>query len=793
MHRRLAAELDFDTLMALVAAHAQTRMGRDLILGRDPLPAAAESSRLARLTAQVGALHDELGRLDLGGLDGACQWLRPGSPPPSEPAHLLDLLALARSVAEVRRQLAAAPAELDLLQQARDELPDTSALVAQVAPRLGREGQVPDEASPELQRLRRLVVRTRQQLLSELDTISRSHPGVVGDSPATVRRGRYCLPVRSALRGQMEGLLLDSSGTGATAYLEPYAVVELNNELVDAEARQEEEVRRVLAEIAAAFGAAHDELAAALEVLADLDAAQARVAFGRTVAGRLVVPGERDELVLIGARHPLLDERLHRLRVELHGDHERRDPTRRVVPLDFRLPEGVRTVVVSGPNAGGKTVVLKTVGLMVLMAAHGVPLPADEGTAIPRFDHIWCHVGDEQDVAADLSTFSAAMAATADLLAHAGAGSLVLYDELGAGTDPLEGAALGCALLEELTRRGCTTVASTHLAAIAMSAAASEAMDNAAMEYDEDHERPTFSLRMGRPGRSRGLEIAHAMRVPPSVLERARTLLSGQHLELDRWLRRLEQVEAELVEERTELVRQHRAARELEQRLETEIERLQSEQRKLPDLLAAERERLRRRAKERLDAAIEALEEATRERQPLGRRLRRRLRDEALDLPVGEPARPGPDPARLMPGTRVTVAGMAGEVQEVRGSHLLVSVAGKRVWIAAQELEIAAEPAPSSLARTVAVTAGDAPANELLLIGMDSESAREELERFLDHALTCGRSTVRVVHGHGTGALRRMVQETCRAHPAVRSFRHPPQHLGGTGATEVELEVDGGV
>ncbi len=237
----------------------------------------------------------------------------------------------------------------------------------------------------------------------------------------------------------------------------------------------------------------------------------------------------------------------------MFGENERRDPGHRVVPLDFQLPEGVRTLVVSGPNAGGKTVVLKTIGLMALMCRHGIPLPADVGTTVPEFSGLWCHIGDEQDVAADLSTFSGSMAATARLLEEADGGTLVLFDELGAGTDPLEGAAIGCALLEELSKRGAVTVVTTHLASIALAASAADGMENAAVEYDEKRQRPTYALVVGRPGRSRALEIAERMGVSEAVLERARELLGGDHLELDRWLRRLEALEGQLEAERSEV------------------------------------------------------------------------------------------------------------------------------------------------------------------------------------------------------------------------------------------------
>jgi DNA mismatch repair protein MutS2 len=459
-----------------------------------------------------------------------------------------------------------------------------------------------------------------------------------------------------------------------------------------------------------------------------------------------------------------------------------------VVPLDFRLPEGVRTLVISGPNAGGKTVALKTLGLMVLMCARGIPLPVEEGTVIPRFKRIWCHIGDEQDVAADLSTFSGAMAATARMLGTADAGTLVLFDELGAGTDPLEGAALGCALLEELTRRSTFTVASTHLAAIALAASSADGMDNAAMEYDEETERPTYRLSMGRPGRSRGLEIAHRMGVEGPVLERARELLGGNHLEIDRWLRRLEALEQELENEREAARRSQGEAERLRREAAREVERLQAERQKLPEELAATRDDLRRRAKKKLDQAISELQEAIREHRALGRRRLQKLREEALRLddPGGD-TKPSP-PRDLPAGARVRMAlGGEGELREVRGSRAQVAIGGKRLWVPTADLEVVDGPAPPKRAEVRVEAADDGP-RELNLIGLDSERAREELERHLDQAFTSGARMIRVVHGHGAGILRRMVAEVCRSHPAVRSFRHPPQGFGGTGATEIELE-----
>ncbi len=779
--------------MKLVAAHARTRMGRFLLGNSGRFPGVAEALRRAVFNSALLELIAVDGPLPLDGVDEAAAWLEPEAPTPTEPKEFLALLSLAKRVAAVRRRLGDVADELAVLRGVAEELPDTTALVAVVSPLLGRDGRIPDDASPELARLRRATGRRRQDLLQVLAGVRRAHGDAVADAPPTVRRDRYCLPVRSGGRSEVPGLLLDTSSTGATVFIEPFEAVELNNALAETAAKERHEVQRILRVIGDAFAGAAGELAAAVATLGRLDAAQAAVLFGKAAGGRIVFPEGEADLRLEGARHPLLDGRLRDLRIEVLGDPERSRTQRPVVPLDFALPAGVRTLVISGPNAGGKTVVLKTLGLMVLMCYHGIPLPVDAGTTIPEIDDLWCHVGDEQDVTADLSTFSGAMAATARLLGDAAERTLVLYDELGAGTDPLEGAALGCALLEALTARGSLTVATTHLASIAMVASSADGFENAAMEYDEANERPTYHLAVGRPGRSRALEIASRMGISGGVLARAKELLGGEHLELDRWLRRLETLEQELIEERTDL-----AVREVEiERLRldagAELARLEKERAQVPVELSAERERLRLRAKQQLDRATAKLEKATKELKPLGRRSIQKLRDEALDLGAQPRPEAPPEPDGPQIGARVRLVGLGGEgeIQAVRGSRVSVVIGNKRVWVPTSDVEVLRQSTKAPSKRIVHVEVSEEAPQELMLIGLDSERAREDLERALDQAFSAGKRAIRIVHGHGTGTLRRMVADVCREHPAVKSFKHPPGNRGGTGATEVELEESG--
>jgi DNA mismatch repair protein MutS2 len=316
-------------------------------------------------------------------------------------------------------------------------------------------------------------------------------------------------------------------------------------------------------------------------------------------------------------------------------------------------------------------------------------------------------------------------------------------------------------------------------------------MENAAMDYDEASQGPTYTLSVGRPGRSRALEIAGRVGVPETVLERARELLGGDHLELDRWLRRLEALEQELEAERREL-RMHRAETDgVMYKAKREFERLAEERQQIPAQLASEREVLRRRAKEKLDKAIARLHTAIEEHEALGRRKLQRLREEAMNLELPAGAAPGSPDEALQAGDRVrTALGGTGTLREVRGSQALVEVWGKKLWVALAELERVG-PAPAAKPAPIRVETAESVARELNLIGQTSERAREELERFLDQALNAGAAAVRVVHGHGTGTLRRMVADVCRSHPAVRGYRHPPQHLGGSGATEIEIETGG--
>jgi DNA mismatch repair protein MutS2 len=776
------ASLEFDQVLKLVATFARSERGRQAVTATLPRFSPGEGSPAFHLTHELQALLSTHGTLSFTGLDAAAL-IEGGFASPADGADLARLVALVRRIVEVRAALAAAAPGPEL-RRVLHALPQLDALLAFCELRLGPAGEILDSASPALAQARAARERHRGAIVSAMEQLRRQHRGL--SAPFTLRRERYCIPVPAHDRATVPGLVLDVSSSGATVFLEPFAVVELNNALAEATALARSEEERVLAELGSAFHRHREELLGAAAALAELDACQARVLFGQACGATLLEPGAGSSLRLVGARHPLLDPGFASLRAQALGEA---GSTRPVVPLDLSFPEGAKLVLLSGPNAGGKTVALKTIGLVTLMAQAGIPALADEGSSLPPFSRLWCHLGDEQNLFSDLSTFTGAMRATASLLAEADTDTLVLYDELGSGTDPEEGAALAAALVEELARRGCWTVATAHLITVAAHLESVPGAVNAAMGYDEATGRPTFRLHLGVPGRSRGLAIASSCGVPPGLLARARELLSRAFLAIDGYLGALQEERERLESQRDALAARQREAEEARREAEGERERLAREQEKVRLRLAEERDALRRRAKEQLAAALAELEQARARGEFPGKKRLAAVRRTALQLADEESVPSASQPFGVGATVRVRGTKAAGQVSRVVGDRVEVQVGDKRLWVEQSACEPIAPP-PARTQGEVEISAGEAsPPAELKLIGMTQEEAREELERFLDRAMLSGIARVRVVHGHGTGALRKVVREVLAGHPSVANFAHPPQYRGGTGVTEADLET----
>lgn len=515
-----ATALELPAFLALVAALAATDAGRERIARLAPT---ADAGRLERrrdryreaeallaegpLVPSVEASLIELGEL----LDGAGRAVTG--------AHLLGLAEALGVTGRARsriREMAAEGAELGRRSAA---LGDGEALRRRITKTLDRRGEVRDDATPELARLRRRVRQVRDRLYQDLQQLIARHRENLSEETIPLKDGRLVLLLQAGSRGRLQGLLHGRSGSGQSFYFEPFEVVEANNNLQEALEEETAERHRVLAELVAAAQASADLVAGHLDFLAELDLLQAAGRFAAASGARLAEIGGRHDFVLRGARHPLLDPALAALRETTLGTPGHTGP---VVPLDLDLGEDSRVLVLTGPNAGGKTVVLKTVGLLSLVSQCGLPVPADPGTRLPRFDAVTGVVGDEQDLLADRSTFSGRLLRWREAWRRASPDALVLLDELGSGTDPEEGAALAIALLEGLLEKRPLALLTTHLSKLAAAALERSDARCAAMEFESESGRPTFHLRPGTPGGSEALALAARLGLPRRWVRRPR-------------------------------------------------------------------------------------------------------------------------------------------------------------------------------------------------------------------------------------------------------------------------------
>ncbi len=566
--------------------------------------------------------------------------LATGRPPVTgaDLVRLADFLRAAREAAE-RVEEAEDPGYPALEQWLRD-LPDLSGLEARIGKILDRRGDVKDDASPELVTLRRRIRSVRSTLYDELSSYVEEHRDTLAEDTIPLRDGRLVLMLPSGSKGRLSGLTHGRSGSGKSFYFEPLEVVEANNTLQQAVDDEEAERQRLLNELLEAARGALPALEDMAERMAELDLLQAAVRFASTADARLPDLAPRHELELVGARHPLIDPRLAELRRQALGQPGHREP---IVPLDLTLSPGKRALVITGPNAGGKTVALKTTGLLAAAAQCGLPVPVESGSRLPVVEALVATIGDEQDLLTDRSTFSGRLLRLKEAWEAAGPDSLLLLDELGSGTDPEEGSALSVALLEALMERDSLAVITTHLTQVAASALETDGAGCAAMEFDADTGEPTFRLLPGPPGGSEALSLARRLGLPKAWLDRAETLLGSEHRELRRLLTEVEQVRRELGEVKARAEREAADAETLRRRLAEEEKALVEERRAVGRRLKAELDEFRRETRDHLRdevAKIRQRFEQEGRRKNLAAEATREIFRQAPELGEPEPAEP---------------------------------------------------------------------------------------------------------------------------------------------------------
>jgi DNA mismatch repair protein MutS2 len=687
------------------------------------------------------------------------------------------------------------------LRRSRDEAPELAALGEPLCafPHLERaldetfedDGGIKDRASPELRRIRREREGRRERLRNRMERMAASLTREEGATLVTLREGRFVLAVPGDQRRRVEGLVQDRSATGGTFYIEPLETVEDNNALREMDAEEAAEIQRILAALTDRFREVREDLAGTWEHLGILDGLRARALLGLRWQGEPAVldDSETARVHLRGARHPLL--------LEARGvARDAASARTQVVPLDLDLDGETRLLLITGPNMGGKTVSLKTLGLLSVLAQCGCLVPADPGCVLPWVEGWVVSLGDEQSLDQDLSTFAAHLRRWAEALDRAGTRSLVLLDELGSGTDPTEGAALAQSVLERLVEAGAIGLVTTHLGSLKGFAAEAEGMQNASMVFDGGTRRATFRMAVGIPGESHAMDMARSLGFPEERVARAEALLPEEERDLRRLLGDLEAERARVAETREALEARLAEAESAAAQHRERLERLLEER-------AALRARAARQARELLRRAEETLKEversARRNRLPAGVD-RKALAREQVRLARLEAPRPvrgeGRAPERVVAGDDYWAPVLGRAVRVVRimeGSDtVLVESKGMRVTLPAASLRVldaektpAPEPAP---APTIVRPEATEAAMEVSVRGLRVDEALEKLERALDQALLAGLRELRVIHGKGTGTLRRAVEEYCRNHSAVKGTRIADQWQGGTGATVIELE-----
>ncbi len=819
--------LEYPKILERLSNFCDFSASKELALALRPTPRFEEATRLLAETTEarfllstrdltIGGSHDIRPSADLAARGGVL-----------EPQALLDIKStlvacreLKKSLlgkSESRGKLATRPErhrkskEEDEVPPEQEEhpfphlakiaygLPDTYGLVDAISRVLSERGDVLDSASPKLGTIRREKKISHDRLMSRLQkyiTDSQTTP-MLQEAIITQRDGRYVIPLRAEFKGRIKSIIHDQSSSGATLFVEPLAVVELNNAIRELELAERDEERRVLAALSAQVGEHAQDLIYGIENLAVLDLAFAKAKYAEEIKasepilhqlsanGRQRLTKEklkaesRPLISLLNARHPLLDPKT-------------------VVPISVDLKPGIRALVITGPNTGGKTVSLKTVGLLVLMAQSGLHIPAQSGSELPCFESVWADIGDEQSIEQSLSTFSGHLTNIVRILKKADGRALVILDELGAGTDPQEGAALARAILAHLLERGITTFVATHYPELKTFAHATEGVVNASLEFDIGTLRPTFKLTIGLPGRSNALAIATRLGLDPEIVAAARNEVNPENIRADKLLDDIRKERNRTGREREKIEKARKRSEELNRELEKRLESIEDERR---DVIA------KARAEAELEVAvlrrnIESLKSQLKKaRQPLEALKQVEEKVEEIEEKVEEPVErkrqqppvtSGQLPLRLGERVIVRTLNADGVVTALGESEAEVQVGSLRIRAKLSDLERkqTTDDRPQTIeASTVhhLRSTVSSPGLELDLRGQISEDALEVLDRYLEQAYLAGLPFVRIIHGKGTGVLRQVVRDALRQNSHVISYEEGGPKEGGEGVTVAKI------
>jgi len=805
--------LEFPKILERLARYTMFSAGKALALALQPSPFLAEVQARQTETSEACQLLSVKPNLGLGGAHDVRPLVRQARRGAIlSPADLLRVRQTLIVARELQRTITRLAEVYPRLADIAGRLEPCSGLVNEIGGAIDERGEVKNNASPALARIRRELEVAHGRLMEKLNRIisSQQYNQYLQEALITQRAGRYVVPVKADFKGRIQGIVHDQSASGATIFVEPLTTVELNNRWRKLQLDEADEIRRILAELSTLVGQQERYISHTVVALADLDLALAKAKYAEAIEAVEPILVEPDGSAkqgasskesaspffdLVDARHPLLDPET-------------------VVPIEVTLPDAghTRMLVITGPNTGGKTVSLKTVGLLAAMAQAGLRIPAAEGSALPVFNHILADIGDEQSIEQSLSTFSAHMTNIVQILEQADARSLVIFDELGAGTDPIEGSALARAILTDLLARRVTTFVATHFSELKAFAHTITGVANASMEFDLESLAPTFRLRLGLPGASNAFAIAQRLGLTDDIINAARGLVGEESRQIEAML---DEIKDQAAAARTERQQAETLRRERERRLaEVSEERrdilnsVRADARREIKAVRQELRSLKADAEAELEAWLEARQAQLRgpavADQPEPEAVAQ-IENDLVRLETGQVTEPEPMPpvsteeagptlkGPIRPGDTVFVAqfGTTGQVVTVQNDQLEVQLGRFRttVPVAGAELRARAEAAQSEPERNVKLPPVESPGMELDLRGQVTDEALHQMEQYLDQAFMARLPWVRLIHGKGSGVLRQAVRQALQGHPLISSYRPGHESEGGEGVTVAKLAL----
>ncbi|MBQ6425482.1 MAG: endonuclease MutS2 [Clostridia bacterium] len=785
MNTRALQTLEFNKIQQMLYEHTASNMGRTEAEKLRPSSDMEDVNRMLTETEEAVMILRSTGRTPVDGFPDIRDMLQrihaTLALSARELLQVAQCLRVCRNAGDVLRDSASAM----LLKQLAERLPSHRMVEEKIQSCILSEDEIADNASSELARIRRQMKLANEKVREKLNQMIRSaaFQKYLQEPIITVRDGRYALPVKAEYRAQVPGLIHDTSGSGATLFIEPSVAVDLGNEYKRLQGEEAREIERILANLTAYVDPVAPDLITGLEVLAKLDLVFAKAYLAGEMNGVRPNVNEDGKVSILKGIHPLLN----------------RDTA---VPVDIWLGEEFSTLIITGPNTGGKTVTLKTLGLLTLMTMSGMFIPAETGSKVSLFEEVYADIGDEQSIEQSLSTFSSHMKNTVHILKNADSRSLVLLDELGAGTDPVEGAALAQAILEKLYNCGAKTVATTHYSEIKAFAMTHSGMQNASMEFDVDRLCPTYHLHIGIPGKSNAFEISRRLGLDAAVIERANEYLRKQDIAFENVIAGAEAARREAEEYREKARLTHEEAEKIRNAAEKEREKLIRERDKWRDQAKEESRRLIRDTKREMETVIAQLRTAGKGSAAVERAIqnaRDAVREREGILAMGEKALDqdtGSVPSSVLPGQEVLVASVNQDATVLKEpdakGEVLVQAGMIKLKVPMSDLRIIEtqkqnRKSTSSSFKT-ALHDSERSFLELDLRGKTVDEAIVEIDRFIDDAEMAGIGQISLIHGKGTGALRAGVQTYLKSHPRVKTYRIGAYGEGDAGVTVVTLK-----